>query len=185
MRRTNIRRIVLVPTALSCIIIAFLSLATAIDFLRTLVILQWTGFLPAILVILILALSVSALVVVFGLYYWLEATFSELHMWYRATLSGVVFFPLMVLASIGKIVRFLALEGLGFWQVGQLIGPYSHIGVFGGAAGFAGSLVAFLLLRRQLRREIPSFGRRKRGNGKQNSPKPNSPEQHPSRQLSS
>lgn len=112
MPRSNVPRVVLIATALLCIAIAFFSLAMAIDYLRTLIMLEWTGLLAALLVVLILLISVSTLVAVFGLYYWLAATISPLHMADRA--------------SVAKMLRYLGLQGLTFWEIPQVIGPYSH-----------------------------------------------------------
>ncbi|MFP4484870.1 MAG: hypothetical protein ACLFO1_08465 [Spirochaetaceae bacterium] len=149
----QVRRALLIPTALFCIIISFLAIASAIDLFRTLILMEWKGFFAVALVLLILVLGIAELLVLFGIYYWLAASKTERHMAKRASLTCTVLFFVMSVSSLGKVLRYLVLD-LGFFEVADVTGPYPHIGFFLGAGGFLISLVAFLVFNRLLRNEL-------------------------------
>jgi hypothetical protein len=141
----HLRRIILIPLALFCIIVSFLAIASAIDLFRTLILLDWKSFFAVVLVLLILFLAVAELAVLFGLYYWLAASEDEHHMGWRAALACTVLFPIIALSSFGKIATYLRLD-MGFFEVQEVAGIYPHLGVYIGAGGFIVSLVVFLIL---------------------------------------
>lgn len=141
----HIRRILLIPTALFCILVSFLAIVSAIDLFRTLIMLDWKSFFAVALVLLILFLAVAELAVLFGLYYWLAASEDEHHMGLRAALACTVLFPIIALSSFGKIATYLRLD-LGFFEAQEVTGIYPHLGVFIGAGGFLVSLAVLLVL---------------------------------------
>lgn len=152
MYKQQLRRIILIPTALVTIIVSFLAIATAIDLFRTVLTLNVEGFTAVFLVLLILLLAIAEFVVVFGIYYWLGASLTERRMARRASLAGVVFFPIMAVSSFFKVYVYMRLD-MGFFDVTQITGAYPHVGVFLGAGGFVLALACYLLFNLLIRRE--------------------------------
>ncbi len=153
MYNRHVRRVLLIPTALFCIIVSFLAIASAIDLFRTLILMDWKGFIAVALVLLILVLGIAELLVLFGIYYWLAASETERHMGKRASLTCTVLFFVMSLSSLGKILRYLALD-LDFFEVADATGILPHIGFFLGAGGFLISLALFLVFTGLVRKEL-------------------------------
>ena len=99
------------------------------------ILMDWKGFFAVAPALLILAL--------FGIYYWLAASETERHMAKRASLTCTVLFFVMNLSSLGKILRYLALD-LGFFELAAANRPYRRIGFFVGVGGVCMLKGAFL-----------------------------------------
>jgi len=107
------------------------------------ILMDWKGFFAVALVLRILVLGIAELWVLFGIYYWLAASETERHMAKRASLTCTVLFFVMNLSSLGKILRYLALD-LGFFELAAANRPYRRIGFFVGVRGVCMLKGAFL-----------------------------------------